>query len=224
MPDITTGNTMAPCVHDRRAGGRSHSSGPQLGNPALWREFCIEHSGSLDDTAHPTVVYQRCEWREGCDGGIAEDVNPATGAVFAPRRPGRCGGTSRTPSPPPTPRACAWAEAAGRTEREALLLRHRRALIARRADEIRDLIIEETGSVMMKAPWEVGYAVECLRSAAACTRQPHGATFPPSAKGQVGMTVRQPLGVIAGIAPFNSPFLLSIKKVAFALAAATPSC
>jgi len=33
------------------------------------------------------------------------------------------------------------------------------------------------------------------------------------------MTIRQPLGIIAGIAPFNSPFLLSIKKIAFALAA-----
>ena len=33
------------------------------------------------------------------------------------------------------------------------------------------------------------------------------------------MSVRRPLGVIAGIAPFNSPFLLSMKKIAFALAA-----
>jgi len=50
-------------------------------------------------------------------------------------------------------------------------------------------------------------------------RQPHGDTFPASAPGQVGMTIRQPLGVIGGIAPFNSPFLLAMKKVAFALAA-----
>jgi acyl-CoA reductase-like NAD-dependent aldehyde dehydrogenase len=33
------------------------------------------------------------------------------------------------------------------------------------------------------------------------------------------MSIRRPLGVIAGIAPFNSPFLLSMKKIAFALAA-----
>jgi hypothetical protein len=81
------------------------------------------------------------------------------------------------------------------------------------------LLIEETGSVFMKAPWEVSYAIECLRVAAGCIRQPHGDTFPASAAGQVGMTIRQPLGVIAGIAPFNSPFLLAMKKVAFALAA-----
>lgn len=161
-------------------------------------------------------LYINGEWREGCDGGVADDVNPATGEVFAQvAQAGRrdvedalaAAHAARTP----------WgAMLVG--EREALLLRTA-DLIARRADEIRDLIIEETGSVMMKAPWEVGYAVECLRSAAACTRQPQGYTFPASAKGQMGMTIRQPLGVIAGIAPFNSPFLLSVKKVAFALAA-----
>jgi aldehyde dehydrogenase (NAD+) len=37
--------------------------------------------------------------------------------------------------------------------------------------------------------------------------------------GQFGFTVRQPLGVIAGIAPFNAPFLLAMKKVVLALAA-----
>jgi vanillin dehydrogenase len=163
---------------------------------------------------HP--LYINGAWREGCDGGIAEDVNPATGEVFA--RIAQAGAQD-------VEDALAAAHAARLpwqkvlvNEREALLL-DTAALIARRAQEIRDLLIEETGSVMMKAPWEVGYAVECLRTAAACLRQPHGDTFPASAKGQMGMTIRQPLGVIAGIAPFNSPFLLSIKKIAFALAA-----
>lgn len=35
--------------------------------------------------------------------------------------------------------------------------------------------------------------------------------------GQISMTIRQPLGVIGGIAPVNSPFLLSIKKISFVL-------
>src|SRR6202035_2571722 len=34
-----------------------------------------------------------------------------------------------------------------------------------------------------------------------------------------GFTVSQPLGVIAGIAPFNAPFLIAMKKVVLALAA-----
>ncbi len=163
---------------------------------------------------HP--MYINGAWRAGGEGGLAEDVNPATGEVFA---------HVAQASPRDVEDALAAADDARygwqkmlANEREALL--HRTAeIIADQAGPIRDLLIEETGSVYMKAPWEVSYAVECLRVAAGCIRQPHGDTFPASAAGQVGMTIRQPLGVIAGIAPFNSPFLLAMKKVAFALAA-----
>ena len=163
---------------------------------------------------HP--MYIDGEWRPGSEGAFAEDVNPATGAVFA---------RVAQASARDVEDALAAAHGARHdwqkmlaNEREALL--HRAAeIIAAQADSIRDLLVEETGSVLMKAPWEVSYAVECLRVAAGCIRQPHGDTFPASAAGQIGMTIRQPLGVIAGIAPFNSPFLLAMKKVAFALAA-----
>lgn len=165
-------------------------------------------------TIHP--LYINGQWRDGCDGDVAEDVNPATGEVFAHVAQAGRRDVEDALAAAHAARS-AWA-ALLVGEREALLLRTA-DIIAQRADEIRDLLIEESGSVMMKAPWEVGYAIECLRSAAACTRQPQGATFPASTRGQMGMTIRQPLGVIAGIAPFNSPFLLSIKKVAFALAA-----
>jgi vanillin dehydrogenase len=163
---------------------------------------------------HP--MYINGAWRQGSDGGIAEDVNPATSQVFA--RIAQAGVQDVEDA-----LAAAYAarlpwEKMLANEREALL--HRAAeLIASQAHAIRDLLIEETGSVLMKAPWEVSYAVECLRVAAGCIRQPHGDTFPTSATGQMGMTIRQPLGVIAGIAPFNSPFLLAMKKIAFALAA-----
>jgi hypothetical protein len=33
--------------------------------------------------------------------------------------------------------------------------------------------------------------------------------------GRLSISVRKPLGVIAGIAPFNSPFLLSMKKIVY---------
>jgi aldehyde dehydrogenase (NAD+) len=46
-----------------------------------------------------------------------------------------------------------------------------------------------------------------------------GETMPTTQPGQISMSIRRPLGVVAGIAPFNSPFLLSMKKIAFALAA-----
>jgi acyl-CoA reductase-like NAD-dependent aldehyde dehydrogenase len=50
-------------------------------------------------------------------------------------------------------------------------------------------------------------------------RRSPGETMPLTSPGQFGFTVRRPLGVIAGIAPFNAPFLLAMKKVVMALAA-----
>lgn len=156
------------------------------------------------------------QWRLGSTGEIADDLNPATGEVIA---------QIAQASPQDVEDAIASAYRARTSwasvdapEREAILLRAA-SLIEGQADEIRDLLVEETGSAMIKAPWEVGYAVECLRVAAGCVRRPFGDTFPTSQPGQMSMTIRQPLGVIAGIAPFNSPLLLGMKKVAFALAA-----
>ena len=175
------------------------------------------HKAAEAPQANPIIrpFYVNGEWREGTQGEVDNNLNPATGNICA---------VIAQASPDDVDDAIAAAYAARAVwrktlvgEREDLLLKAA-DIIAQRADEIRDIIIEETGSTLLKAPWEVGYAVDCLRSAAAWTRQPHGETFPTCAPGQIGMTVRQPLGVIAGIAPFNSPLLLSMKKVAFALA------
>lgn len=175
--------------------------------------------GSSDKTA--TTVATRPlfidgQWRAGSDDAWADDINPATGEVFARIAQASAADVEAAIAAAHRARTAWGAMLAG--EREALLLRTA-DVIASRADEIRDLIIQENGSVFMKAPWEVSYAIDCLRAAAGLVRHVGGDTFPASTPGQIGMTIRQPLGVIAGIAPFNSPFLLTMKKVAFALAA-----
>ncbi len=156
------------------------------------------------------------QWRASSHGEVDEDINPATGECFAYVAQASAADVEDAIAAAHMARV-SWAQVLV-AEREALLLKAA-DIIQARADELRDLLIEETGSTFLKAPWEVGYAVSCLRSAAACTRQPNGQTFPTCSPGQIGMTVRSPLGVIAGIAPFNSPLLLSMKKIAFALAA-----
>lgn len=103
-------------------------------------------------------------------------------------------------------------------ERSGYLLRAADVL-AGRVEEIREIIIDESGSTFGKAMFEIEYCIDLLRSAAADARHIYGETLPRSMPGQIGITVRQPLGVVAGIAPFNAPFLLAMKKVALALAA-----
>lgn len=163
-----------------------------------------------------TPLFINGEWKAGSEGETAENLNPATGEVCALVAQASANDMEEAIATAFAART-AWGKVLV-AEREAILLKAA-DIIAARAYEIRDVIITETGSTILKAPWEVGYAVECLRSAAACIRQAYGDTYPMSAPGQIGMTVRQPLGVIGGIAPFNSPLLLSMKKIAFALAA-----
>lgn len=161
-------------------------------------------------------MYINGQWVLGSSGLAADDINPATGEAFAQVAQASEADVEAAIAAAYSARHAWAAMLAG--EREALLLRAADLFAAQR-DELRDLIIQENGSVWMKAPWEVDYAVDCLRSAAGCIRQPSGETFPTTTPGVVSMTIRQPLGVIGGISPFNSPLLLGMKKVAFALAA-----
>ena len=92
-------------------------------------------------------------------------------------------------------------------------------VLATKTKEIVDVLIQESGSVAGKAGFEVGYCFDLLRTAASELRRSPGETMATTMPGQFGFTIRQPLGVIAGIAPFNAPFLLAMKKVVLALAA-----
>ena len=110
----------------------------------------------------------------------------------------------------------AWANTLA-AERERLLMRAADELEAAR-DEIVDLLIDEAGSTFGKAMFEVPFAANLVRSIAGEARRVHGDVFPADVPGLISMAIRRPLGVVAGISPFNFPVVLSLKKVAFALA------
>jgi acyl-CoA reductase-like NAD-dependent aldehyde dehydrogenase len=78
---------------------------------------------------------------------------------------------------------------------------------------LRRVLIEECGSVFSKALREIEYVIDALRAAAGDARHVMGETMPMTMPRRLSMSVRKPLGVIAGIAPFNSPFLRSMKKI-----------
>ena len=161
-------------------------------------------------------LYIDGKWAPAADGAVADDFNPATGALFA-----RVAQAGRMDAERAVEAAYRARESWGRlivSERAAILLRAA-DILASKVDEIREVLIEESGSTFGKSMFEVMFCIDLLRSAAGDARHIFGETLPHSASGQIGMTVRQPLGVIAGIAPFNAPFLLAMKKVVLALAA-----
>ena len=85
-------------------------------------------------------------------------------------------------------------------------------------NEIVDLLIGEGGSTFGKAHFEIPFAANMLRSIAGEARRVQGDVFPSDVSGLLSLALRRPLGVVAGISPFNFPVVLALKKVAFALA------
>ncbi len=96
-------------------------------------------------------------------------------------------------------------------------------LIADNADEFTESIVLECGKPRRQAIIEVGRAVETVQLAAEEAKRIHGETVPLDAcrgsEHRRGFFIRQPLGVIAAITPFNFPLNLVVHKVAPALAA-----
>ena len=103
-------------------------------------------------------------------------------------------------------------------DRERILQRAADELLAATSEFV-DILIGEGGSTFGKAHFEVGFAANLLRSIAGEARHVRGEVFPSDVPGLVSMSIRRPLGVVAGISPFNFPIILSLKKIAFALAA-----
>jgi aldehyde dehydrogenase (NAD+) len=154
-------------------------------------------------------------WTASSRNALLDVSNPATGEVFA--RVHQAGTEEIEAAIATSHRASEIWGCTLVAERETTLLKIGE-VIADRTDEIRDLLIEECGSVHGKALWEIGYVLDAIRSAAGDARHVMGETMPMTTPGQISISVRKPLGVIAGISPFNSPFLLAMKKIVYALA------
>lgn len=106
-------------------------------------------------------------------------------------------------------------------ERADLLLKVREYLL-RDAEEFTRLICMESGKPIREARIEAQRCGETLLAAAHEARQLHGEVVPMdfsvTGKGRMAITVREPLGVIGAITPFNVPLNLGMHKLAPALA------
>jgi acyl-CoA reductase-like NAD-dependent aldehyde dehydrogenase len=110
----------------------------------------------------------------------------------------------------------------GNCDRADLLMRIA-GLIQRDNAEYAQLICAETGKPAKEARVEAERSLATLYAAAHEARQLHGEVVPMDfaamGKGRLAMTVREPLGTIGCITPFNVPLNLALHKVAPALAA-----
>jgi vanillin dehydrogenase len=105
----------------------------------------------------------------------------------------------------------------GPNARRALLLKAADALEAKTPKFI-DAVSAETGATGMWAGFNVMLAAGMIREAAALTTQISGEVIPSDVPGSLAMAVRQPAGVVLGIAPWNAPVILGVRAIATPLA------
>jgi len=103
-----------------------------------------------------------------------------------------------------------------------------------RAGELAQLMTTEQGKPLKAARFEVGYGADFLRWFAEEARRITGEWLPSARADQRFLSVRQPVGVVAAITPWNYPMSMLTRKMGPALAAgctmvlkpaeATPLC
>src|ERR1700735_1960859 len=91
-------------------------------------------------------------------------------------------------------------------------------LMMERQTEIAQIVTEETGGVFGWGMFNVELAAGMLREAAAQAYGLVGEVIPSDVPGKLAMGVRQPAGVVVGIAPWNAPVILATRAVATPLA------
>src|SRR4051794_22821103 len=159
--------------------------------------------------------YAGGDWFDSVATEALDDRDPATGELTA-RIPlsvaadvDRAVAAARTAQP-------AWREVPPQ-ERARRVLALRDALVRHR-DEITALVTADMGKTLADADGEVGRGIESVESAAAIPHLLKGETLEGVASGLDVEMVRQPVGVVAAITPFNFPAMIPLWFLPYAVA------
>lgn len=155
------------------------------------------------------------EYRAAANGATFERRNPLDHSV-ATRAPAATVADARAAVDAAAKAFPAWS-AIGPGERRALLMKAARALEAK-GDAFAQAMASETGASNIWAGFNVHLAADMLLEAAALTTQINGQVLPSNVPGSLAMAIRQPAGVVLGIAPWNAPVILGVRAIATPLA------
>jgi acyl-CoA reductase-like NAD-dependent aldehyde dehydrogenase len=156
------------------------------------------------------------EWRDAAGGKTIDVVNPATEQVIAAVASADRADVDAAVAAARTALDGPWGKMSAR-ERGRLVWKIGETLLER-ADEIAKLETLHNGKPIFESRHiEIPAAAECFQYYAGWADKIHGETVP--VKGNyLTYTLREPVGVIAAIVPWNFPLLLTSWKVAPALA------
>ena len=157
-------------------------------------------------------------WTDSASGEVFERVSPSHGVVVS--RSAR-GGEAEAEAAVAAARAAfddgRWSRLSGKA-RAAVLLRVADLI---EADVERFALIEtlESGKPIAQARGEVAGAADLWRYAAALARTVQGDSHNALGEEMLAVVVKEPIGVVSVITPWNFPFWILSQKLPFALAA-----
>jgi succinate-semialdehyde dehydrogenase/glutarate-semialdehyde dehydrogenase len=163
-----------------------------------------------------TQAYVDGAWVDADSGETFEVLNPATGELIA--EVPRCGAAE-------TRRAIEAAEAAQpawramTAKQRAQVMRRWHDLLHENVDDLALLLTTEQGKPLAEARAEIAYAASFLEWFGEEAKRAYGDVIPPPADGMRIVVVKEPIGVTAGITPWNFPAAMITRKAAPALAA-----
>jgi 1-pyrroline dehydrogenase len=156
------------------------------------------------------------DWVEALDGATMDVVDPATAETIAAVP--RCGEADVSRAVDAARRALPdWLETTPR-ERSALLLRLAE-ILEENGDELAALESQNAGKPLAAARDEIPEMADNIRFFAGAARMLEGRAAGEYTRGRTSWVRREPVGIVAGIVPWNYPLWMAIWKLAPALAA-----
>ena len=158
------------------------------------------------------------QWVDSSDGGSFESFNPATGEAWAVIPEATAADVNRAVEA--AHRAFSegeWAKALPTARGK--YLRRLADLLAEHSELLGRTETIDTGKMLKETRWQAKYIAEFFHYYAGCADKVQGTTLPIDKPDMIAMTLREPLGVVAAVVPWNSQLFLTAVKVGPALAA-----
>ncbi len=155
-------------------------------------------------------------WTAADDGATVPVRNPATGEVIGsvPRM-----GTAETRRAIEAASA-AWPGWRRKTARErSVILRRWFELVLANQEDLAILMTAEQGKPLVESRGEIAYAASFIEWVAEEGKRVYGDTIPQHAPDKRIVVVKEPIGVVAAITPWNFPSAMITRKAGPALAA-----
>jgi len=175
----------------------------QLSDPKLFRQQCF-----IDGA-----------WVDADSGETIDVTNPATGEKL---------GTIPKAGAAETKRAinaanAAWPAWRAKTAKErSVILRKWFELMMENQEDLGILMTAEQGKPLAEAKGEVGYAASFIEWFAEEGKRIYGDTIPQHGADKRIVVIKEPVGVVAAITPWNFPAAMITRKAGPALAAGCP--